>query len=116
MTRLTKILTTLCCIFASVWFFPVSDYNCHCYAWHDPGCRCRGGPGHGTPVDTPKIGDKVTYSFGSNGWVNHSAVYIGNGWCKGKLGTMPVIYHPLKFAFPYGTHYQIWRTKTIGVN
>ncbi len=91
------------------WFTPTGQYNCHCMAWHPPECRCIGRPGEGVPVDEPRVGDIVTYSYGEDGYINHSAVYVGNGWCKGKLGALPAIYHPIDFVFPYGTHHQAWR-------
>jgi hypothetical protein len=98
-------------------FSSIGDQNCHCYAWHGPQCSCiaapevPGVPGSKMPqrVSEPRVGDVVTYSYGDGGWINHSAIYIGGGWCEGKLGAFPVIKHPLTFALPYGTHYQIWR-------
>lgn len=99
-------------------FSAAGNQNCHCYAWCPPECPgCIAAPlvpgvsGSKNPirVHKPIPGDVVTYSYGEHGWINHSAVYVGDGWCKGKIGAFPVMYHPLKFAFPYGTHYHVWR-------
>lgn len=89
-------------------YSPIAEQNCHCFATHDPGCRCVGHVENIALVDRPPVpGDVITYED-SDGMINHSARYVGNGWVQSKMGSLPKLVHPMECSFGYGSTLRVW--------